>query len=306
MVIDALNGGTIVEFQSEEVPVANILQSGSYQFLNDLSFIADPAGNEFLIFDQTASAVNEITVGNAATGGKPFLKATGGDTHISLQLIPKGTGGVAFPDGTNSAVAIAQNGNPDNGIYFDSTSGGRVLISTNGTLAGYFESGQLFSLGSLHAVSGITSSDTILNVSGSAGTPSYNFAADTGTDTGFYRSAENEIGISTNGTARGKWSNSGFTIGASGSPIASSLTATTTWDPASLANGASEKKSAVTLTGVAVGDVVTAALSTITSSDWAIQACATATNTVEVKITNNTGGVVDLASGTLRINSLKF
>lgn len=108
-------------------------------------------------------------------------------------------------------------------------------------------------------------------------------------------------------TALFKVNSSGaVTIGSGGTAISSAMSTTTTWDPASLANGASEKKSSVTLTGVAVGDVVTAALTTIVSSDWDVQACVTATNTVEVKITNNTGGVVDLGSGTLRVNCVKF
>jgi len=97
----------------------------------------------------------------------------------------------------------------------------------------------------------------------------------------------------------------GVAIG-NGTQIVKSLSTTTTWDPASLAVGASEKKSTITLTGLAVGDVVTAALSTITSSDWAVQAVCTAANTAEVKITNNTAGVVDLASGTLRVSSIRF
>lgn len=59
------------------------------------SFIADPNGNELIKFPTTvASAVNEITVSNTATGGKPSIAATGGDTNITLNLVPKGTGTV--------------------------------------------------------------------------------------------------------------------------------------------------------------------------------------------------------------------
>lgn len=58
----------------------------------DLGFIADANGNEMIIFDTVASAVNEITLANAATGGTPTISATGGDTNINLQLTPKGTG----------------------------------------------------------------------------------------------------------------------------------------------------------------------------------------------------------------------
>lgn len=59
------------------------------------STIADTNLNELIKFPApVASAVNEITVTNAATGGTPSLSATGDDTNISLNLISKGSGTV--------------------------------------------------------------------------------------------------------------------------------------------------------------------------------------------------------------------
>ncbi len=55
-------------------------------------FLADANGNELVIFTTTASAVNEVTFANAATGNAPTFTASGGDTNISLNLVPKGTG----------------------------------------------------------------------------------------------------------------------------------------------------------------------------------------------------------------------
>ena len=49
---------------------------------------------ELLKFSETASAVNEVTVTNAATGNAPQLSATGDDTNVSLKLAGKGTGKV--------------------------------------------------------------------------------------------------------------------------------------------------------------------------------------------------------------------
>jgi hypothetical protein len=54
--------------------------------------IVDASGNEVLSFDTEASAVNEITIKNAATGSGAEIQATGGDTNIDIELIPKGTG----------------------------------------------------------------------------------------------------------------------------------------------------------------------------------------------------------------------
>jgi len=49
---------------------------------------------ELLSFVETPSAVNELTITNAATGNAPALTATGGDTDIDVTLDGKGTGKV--------------------------------------------------------------------------------------------------------------------------------------------------------------------------------------------------------------------
>jgi hypothetical protein len=53
--------------------------------------IIDANANEQLLFTQTASATNEITIANAAAGSGPTISATGGDTNINLNLASKGT-----------------------------------------------------------------------------------------------------------------------------------------------------------------------------------------------------------------------
>jgi hypothetical protein len=54
--------------------------------------IRDSSGNELLKFSKATTAVNEVTVGNAATGTSPVLSATGGDSNINLELERKGSG----------------------------------------------------------------------------------------------------------------------------------------------------------------------------------------------------------------------
>ena len=56
--------------------------------------INDVNGNELLRVSATASAVNEVTLANAAAGGAPSLIATGGDSNINLNLAGKGIGEV--------------------------------------------------------------------------------------------------------------------------------------------------------------------------------------------------------------------
>lgn len=64
-------------------------------FLSDIalgvSTIVDLSGNEFIKFNSTASAVNEFTITNAATGGFPRIEATGSNTDISIQMKGKGS-----------------------------------------------------------------------------------------------------------------------------------------------------------------------------------------------------------------------
>ena len=53
--------------------------------------ISDTNGNELLNLTATSSAVNELTLANAATGNGPILSATG-ETNVDINLNPKGTG----------------------------------------------------------------------------------------------------------------------------------------------------------------------------------------------------------------------
>jgi len=90
--------------------------SGTIQLL-------DGDNNEILIADKSASAVNEITLTNAATGNAPTISASGDDTNIDLNINAKGTGSVKstsniiIPDAGNigsasdtDAIAIASDG----------------------------------------------------------------------------------------------------------------------------------------------------------------------------------------------------
>jgi hypothetical protein len=75
--------------------------------------INDNNGNEEIIFTTTASAVNELTIANAATGNAPEIAATGDDTDIDLKLTPKGAGnlvldGIEFPNADGSANQVLQ------------------------------------------------------------------------------------------------------------------------------------------------------------------------------------------------------
>ena len=94
------------------------LNVGSGKSLKLVGDVIDTNGNELLKVTATASAVNEVTLANAATGGAPALSATGGDTNIGIALTPKGTGGVVFPAGAVGTPAITTSGDTNTGIFF--------------------------------------------------------------------------------------------------------------------------------------------------------------------------------------------
>jgi hypothetical protein len=104
------------------------------KFVNT-GFIADNTGNQLIAFGVTGSAVNEITITNAATGNSPKISGTGGDPDVDLTLEPKGTGAVSVSSGD----LVVDTGNVEVG-------------------AGYMELGQIAAPG--------TTTDRLYNVSG--------------------------------------------------------------------------------------------------------------------------------------------
>lgn len=88
------------------------------------------------------------------------------------------------------------------------------------------------------------------------------------------------------------------TLYANGNPVPGTISNTATYDPGSLADGAGTTTT-VTVTGAALGDIALASFSLdlqgITLTAWV-----SATNTVSVRFQNESGGTLDLASGTLK------
>ena len=69
--------------------------------------IEDDSNNEYIKFVKTASAVNEISITNQATGSAPSIAATGDDTNIDFNLTPKGIGRVTL-NGNGKIQGLAE------------------------------------------------------------------------------------------------------------------------------------------------------------------------------------------------------
>jgi len=81
-------------------------------------FIADANGNEQVIFTTTASAVNELTVANAATGGNPSVTASGGDANVGIDVNLKGTGTFNLKGNATQAAELRLYEDTDNGTNY--------------------------------------------------------------------------------------------------------------------------------------------------------------------------------------------
>lgn len=100
--------------------------------------ILDTNGNELLaITAPVASAVNELTLVNAAAANSPRFQATGNDTNINLGLAPKGTGVVSVLGPLTSDGLIKQQTSTTSGAYKTATGivYSNITASTNHTYA---------------------------------------------------------------------------------------------------------------------------------------------------------------------------
>ena len=92
--VDFLDSSVASDLVNDTSPqLGGNLDTNSHNILiDDAHFIADENSNEQIIFQTTASAVNQFDVTNAATGNDPTITATGTDSNVGLGIVAKGTG----------------------------------------------------------------------------------------------------------------------------------------------------------------------------------------------------------------------
>jgi hypothetical protein len=103
---------------------ANLDANGNNIQMDDATGIQDDSGLQQLTFSKTASAVNEFTMANAATGNAPALSATGDDTNIDFNLTPKGIGRVTL-NGNGKIQGLAEK------VLVNGTFTSNINIDTN-------------------------------------------------------------------------------------------------------------------------------------------------------------------------------
>ena len=82
--------------------------------------ITDVNANELISLQGVATAINELTITNAAAGGSVDIGVSGGDTDITLGFTTKAAGQFDFAAGTPGTAAVPEiilQGDVDSGIY---------------------------------------------------------------------------------------------------------------------------------------------------------------------------------------------
>ena len=110
--------------------------------IDDAHFISDENNNEQIIFQTTASAVNELEITNGATGNGPILGASG-ETNVDLHIKPKGSGKTVIgsagasafltTSGTYDLVLDTNKGTNSGNITITDGANGAIDLTTNGT-----------------------------------------------------------------------------------------------------------------------------------------------------------------------------
>ena len=124
--LPVVNGGTGV---TTSTGTTNVVLSGSPTIVTPvIAQINDANGNAELKFSAIASAVNQVTIENAATGNPVHISATGTDASIGIHLAPKGASGyINVQGGVDNTKRFMFN--PDGG-----TTSTRTMLSTSQTV----------------------------------------------------------------------------------------------------------------------------------------------------------------------------
>ena len=155
----------------------------------DAGFIADANGAEQIIFQTTASAVNEVEITNAATGNAPIIGASG-ETNVDLSIAPKGIGRVTLGAGkieqlaekaTISATAATGTINYDvitqAVLYYTSAATGNFTVNLRGdgsnTLNSIMDTGESITVAFLVTCTGSAYYNNAVTIDGSSITPEW-------------------------------------------------------------------------------------------------------------------------------------
>jgi hypothetical protein len=158
-----------------------------------IDVIDDANGNEEIKFTATASAVNELTVANAATGNAPEISSTGDDTNIDIKITPKGTGkvvldGIKYPNTDGSSGQVLSTDGSGN-LSFTTIESSPTNVQSSFVLATN-KSTTIRNAVSISKITGEVGAYSVLNTF-----PVSTIQTVTTTNTSFYRSLDGTHGV---------------------------------------------------------------------------------------------------------------
>ena len=142
--VDWTDSSVTAELSTDSTPqLGGNLDTNSHNIIiDDAHYISDENNNEQIIFQTTASAVNELEITNGATGNGPILGASG-ETNVDLFIKPKGSGKTVIgsagasayltTNGTYDLVLDTNKGTNSGNITITDGANGDIDITTNGT-----------------------------------------------------------------------------------------------------------------------------------------------------------------------------
>jgi parallel beta-helix repeat protein len=200
------------------------------------------------------------------------------------------------------------NSTTNNQIYLETSDKNTVTgnIATAGGIAGYFFSGSKYNVVAGNKSAGNTADGFRFDAVGGV-TSDYNIVTGNMSDDdnrGFVEATSNANFNVFTGNSVYSPASTAFVIAGANSILNNvPLFGSATFDPTSLADGAGETTT-VTVTGAALGDFATVSFS-VALSDVIMTAWVSAADTVSVRFQNESGGVRDISSGTLRARVVK-
>jgi len=96
--------------------------------------ILDTGGNELINLTATGSAVNEITLANAAADNDPRITLSGDSTNIGLEVLPKGTGAFVVQGNADQGGEIRLYEDTDLGSFYTGFKPGNLSETISYTL----------------------------------------------------------------------------------------------------------------------------------------------------------------------------